>query len=138
MEEMKNEISYCSQKLLINFDNDAASCYDHIILNLANLIRRKKELNRNIMFVHTSTLEEGRFKLKTSSGVSKDFYQHCEAFLIYSTGQGSTNLKIRWLIISSTLFNIHEELSNGVTFSDTIQQVEVHITLVGFVDDVTG
>eukprot|EP00957_Ditylum_brightwellii_P115752 8830148-Ditylum_brightwellii.AAC.1 len=58
MEEIKNEISYCSQKPLVNFDNDAASCYDHIIPNLANLIRRKKGLNRNIMFVHASTLEE--------------------------------------------------------------------------------
>eukprot|EP00957_Ditylum_brightwellii_P184158 14027031-Ditylum_brightwellii.AAC.1 len=35
-------------------------------------------------------------------------------------------------------FDIHEKLSNGATFSDTIQQVDVHITLVGFVDDVTG
>eukprot|EP00957_Ditylum_brightwellii_P187771 14297405-Ditylum_brightwellii.AAC.1 len=70
-------------------------------------------------------------------GVSEDFYQHCEAFLIYSTGQGSTNLPTIWLIISSSLFDIHKELSNRATFSDTIQEVEVHITLVGFVDDIT-
>eukprot|EP00957_Ditylum_brightwellii_P210834 15365453-Ditylum_brightwellii.AAC.1 len=57
-------------------------------------------------------------------GVSKDYNQHCEAFLIYGTGQDSTNLPTIWLIISSTLFNIHGELSNGVTFSVTIQEVE--------------
>ena len=28
LEEMKNEISYATRKSLINFDNDAASCYD--------------------------------------------------------------------------------------------------------------
>eukprot|EP00957_Ditylum_brightwellii_P090188 6868935-Ditylum_brightwellii.AAC.1 len=138
MEEMKNKISYCSQKPLVNFDNDAALCYDRIILNLANLVGQKKGLYRNITFVHASTLEEARFKLKMSLGVSEDFYQHCEVFLSYGTGQGSTNLLTIWLIISSTLFDIHEELSNGAIFSDTIQEIEVHITIVGFVDDVTG
>eukprot|EP00957_Ditylum_brightwellii_P195794 14916949-Ditylum_brightwellii.AAC.1 len=57
-------------------------------------------------------------------GVSNDYYQHCEAFPIYGTGRGSTNLPTIWFIISSTLFDIHEELSNGATFSDTIQEVE--------------
>eukprot|EP00957_Ditylum_brightwellii_P141450 10776223-Ditylum_brightwellii.AAC.1 len=70
--------------------------------------------------------------------VSYDFYQHCEAFPIYGTGQGSTNSPIIWLIISSTLFNTHKELGNGATFCDTLQQVEVHIALVGFVNDTMG
>eukprot|EP00957_Ditylum_brightwellii_P052139 3953665-Ditylum_brightwellii.AAC.1 len=56
---------------------------------------------------------------------------------IYGTGQGSTNSPTIWLIISSTLFNIHEELINGATFSNTVQEREVHITLVGFANDVT-
>eukprot|EP00957_Ditylum_brightwellii_P141175 10755417-Ditylum_brightwellii.AAC.1 len=59
-------------------------------------------------------------------------------FPIYGTGQGSTNSPTIWLIISSTLFDIHEELSNRATFSDKVQEIEMHITLVGFVDDVTG
>eukprot|EP00957_Ditylum_brightwellii_P156203 11889558-Ditylum_brightwellii.AAC.1 len=59
-------------------------------------------------------------------------------FPIYGTGQVSTNLPTIWLIISYTLFDIHEELSNGATVSNTIQEIEVHITLVGFVDDVSG
>eukprot|EP00957_Ditylum_brightwellii_P103637 7895288-Ditylum_brightwellii.AAC.1 len=58
-------------------------------------------------------------------------------FPIYGTGQGSTSSPIIWLVISFTLFNIHEELSNRAIFSDTEQEIEVHITLVGFVDDVT-
>eukprot|EP00957_Ditylum_brightwellii_P192329 14641259-Ditylum_brightwellii.AAC.1 len=57
-------------------------------------------------------------------GVSDDYYQYFEAFPIYGTGQGSTNLPTIWLIISSTLFDIHKELSNGATFSDAIQEVE--------------
>eukprot|EP00957_Ditylum_brightwellii_P122831 9366730-Ditylum_brightwellii.AAC.1 len=69
-------------------------------------------------------MAEAKFKLKTALWVSNDYYQHCEAFPIYGRGQGSTNLPTIWLIISSTLFDIHKELSNGATFSDTIQEVE--------------
>eukprot|EP00957_Ditylum_brightwellii_P099593 7586190-Ditylum_brightwellii.AAC.1 len=68
MEEMKNKISHCSQKPLVNSDNDAAACYDRIILNAANLIRRKKGLHRNIAFVHAKTVAEAKFKLKTALG----------------------------------------------------------------------
>eukprot|EP00957_Ditylum_brightwellii_P193115 14703668-Ditylum_brightwellii.AAC.1 len=138
MEEMKNEISHCSQKPLVNFDNDAAACYDRIIPNVAHLIGRKKGLHRNITFVHATILAEAKLKLKTALGVSDDYYQHCEMFPIYGTGQGSTNSPTIWLIISSTLIDIHEELSNGATFSDRLKEIEVHIPLVGFVDDVTG
>jgi len=95
-------------------------------------------LHRNIIFVHAKTLAEAKFKLKTALEVSDDYYQHCKMFPIYGTGQGSTNSPTILLIISSTLFDIHKELSNRATFSDTVQEIEVHITLVGFVDDVTG
>ena len=81
---------------------------------------------------------EAKFKLKTALGVSDDYYQNCKMFPIFGTGQGSTNLPTIWLIISSTLFDIHKELSNGAIFSNTIQEIEVHIILVRFVDDVTG
>ncbi len=40
MEELKNDISYATRKSLINFDNDAASCYDRIIPALASLLGR--------------------------------------------------------------------------------------------------
>eukprot|EP00957_Ditylum_brightwellii_P097072 7392197-Ditylum_brightwellii.AAC.1 len=83
MEEMKNEISYYSQKPLVNFDNNAASCYDCIIPNLASLVGQKKGLHRTITFVHASTLEEARFKLKTALGVSEDLCQHCKGAQIF-------------------------------------------------------
>ena len=111
MEEMKNEISHCSQTPLVTFDNGAAACYDRIIPNVANLIGRKKGLHRNITFVHATTLAEAKFKLKTALVVSNDYYQHCNMFPIYGTGQGSTNSPTIWLIISSTLFDIHKEVT---------------------------
>eukprot|EP00957_Ditylum_brightwellii_P094340 7183414-Ditylum_brightwellii.AAC.1 len=46
LEETKNDITQYSRKPWINFDNNAASCYDRIIPNIANLIGRKKGLHR--------------------------------------------------------------------------------------------
>eukprot|EP00957_Ditylum_brightwellii_P055127 4178534-Ditylum_brightwellii.AAC.1 len=119
MEELKKDISYYSRKALINFDSYVASCYNRIIWNLANLIGQKKGLHCNVTFVHANTLAETKFKLKTAIGVSEDFYQHCTAFPIYVTDKGSTNSPMIWLIISSTLFDIHKKLGHGAKFCDT-------------------
>eukprot|EP00957_Ditylum_brightwellii_P028472 2150034-Ditylum_brightwellii.AAC.1 len=42
VEEVRYDISYSSRKTLLNFDNDAASCYDQILPNASSLIARKK------------------------------------------------------------------------------------------------
>eukprot|EP00957_Ditylum_brightwellii_P207150 15351704-Ditylum_brightwellii.AAC.1 len=95
-------------------------------------------LHKNITFVHTKTLKEARFKLKTTLGVSNSFYSQSEIFPIYGTGQGSTKLPTIWLIISSTLFEVHQGLSHGAMFADPSQKINVHITMVGFIDGTTG
>eukprot|EP00957_Ditylum_brightwellii_P185275 14108067-Ditylum_brightwellii.AAC.1 len=59
-------------------------------------------------------------------GVSDEFYQHCQAFPIYGMGQCSTNSPTIWLIISSLLFDIHDELGNGGNFYDLLQFITVH------------
>jgi hypothetical protein len=106
IEELKNEICYASRKSLINFDNDATSCYDRIIPALVSLIGQKFGLHRNMVFVHATMLEETKYKLKTSMGVSDEFYKNCQAFPIYGTGQGSGNSPVIWCIVSSVLFSL--------------------------------
>eukprot|EP00957_Ditylum_brightwellii_P203701 15335832-Ditylum_brightwellii.AAC.1 len=72
------------------------------------------------------TLTEAKFKLKTALGVSDKFYQHCQSFPFYGTGQGSTNSPTIWLIIRSTLFDIQDELGNGANFCDLLQFITMH------------
>eukprot|EP00957_Ditylum_brightwellii_P144557 11011632-Ditylum_brightwellii.AAC.1 len=69
IEELKNGVCHYSCKPFINFNNDAAACYDRIVPNIANLIGWKKGLHRNLTFVHTLTLAEAKFKLKTALGI---------------------------------------------------------------------
>jgi hypothetical protein len=40
-EELKYDICYVTRRTLINFDNDASSCYDRIIISLASLINSR-------------------------------------------------------------------------------------------------
>jgi hypothetical protein len=138
IEELKNEICYASRKSLINFDNDAASCYDRIIPALASLIGRKFGLHRNVVFVHATTLEETKYKLKTSMGVSDEFYENCQAFPIYGTGQGSGNSPAIWCIVSSVLFSCHQENAHGAYFCTPDKEMSVSLSMIGFVDDSTG
>jgi hypothetical protein len=96
------------QKFPNKLYNDAASCYDRIIPALASLLGRGQGLHRNVIFVNARTLKEAKYKLRTSTGVSAEFFFHCHAFPIYGTGQGSVNSPVIWCIISSTLFRLLE------------------------------
>jgi hypothetical protein len=70
LEELKYDISFMTRKSLVNFDNDATSCYDRIVVPLASLINRKYRLHGDIVAVHAKTLQSAGFKLKTAAGTS--------------------------------------------------------------------
>lgn len=104
MEELRFEFCEHTRFPMVNFDNDAASCYNQILVNLASLCQRVQEISRDVIFVHASTLQEAKFTLKTAHGISKLFYTHCKKFPIHGTGQGSMNSPTIWCFVSSELF----------------------------------
>jgi hypothetical protein len=138
LEELKYDISYLSRRSLFNFDNDATSCYDRIILSLALLVNRKYGQSRQVVAVHAKTLEEARYKLRMALQLSDTEYSHCTQFPLYGTGQGSGNSPCIWLFISSTLFDIHSDQAYGSHFMSPNGNESIRITMVGFVDDTSG
>eukprot|EP00957_Ditylum_brightwellii_P178768 13617200-Ditylum_brightwellii.AAC.1 len=80
-----------SCKSLINFDNNAASCYDRILPNISSLVVRKRGMHKNVTFVHATTLEKAKHRLKTALCVSEGYYSPCKTFPIYGSGKGATN-----------------------------------------------
>jgi hypothetical protein len=138
LEEPKTDISYCSRKPIINFDNDASSCYDRIIVSLSSLINRKYGQNRHVVMVNATTLREAKYHLKTALGVSDTFITHSTAWPLYGTGQGSGNSPMIWCFISSTLFDCHQSQAYGAMFQTPDRTVTVSFSMVGFVDDSTG
>eukprot|EP00957_Ditylum_brightwellii_P165944 12634926-Ditylum_brightwellii.AAC.1 len=137
-EELKYVISYSSRKSLINFDNDAASCYNIILLNISSLVARKKGMHKNVIFVHATTLEKSKYRLKTTLGVSDGYYSHCKTFPTYGSGQGTTNSPQTWLVISSTVCNIYKQSANGAEFDSPDQDTNIRLAILGFVDDVNN
>jgi hypothetical protein len=132
------DISFASRRSLFIFDNDASSCYDRIIINLASLISRKYGLNRLVVLVHAKTLQQAQFHLRTKEGISSLSYSHCLQFPIHGSGQGSANSPCIWLFICSTLGDVHQRLAHGASFTSPDETETVKISMVGFVDDCRG
>jgi hypothetical protein len=137
LDELKNEISYCSRKPLLNLDNDASSCYDRIVVSLASLINHKYGQHHNVVLVNASTLQDARYRLKTEMGISEEAYSNCVEFPLHGTGQGSGNSPMIWGFISSTLFDCHQSASHGALFESPGRTVSVSFSIVRFVDDST-
>jgi hypothetical protein len=80
LEDLKTDISYSSRKPILNFDNDASSCYDCIIANLASLINRKYGQNRHVVMVNAGdTLRNAKYHLKIALNISEEYISHCTA-----------------------------------------------------------
>ena len=121
----------------VNFDHDAKSCYDRILMPLASLAGRGFGIHRQVIFVHAQTLENAIFKLKLSNKVTAEAYRHCKQFPIHGTGQGSGNSPVIWCFVSSKLFECYESKAHGMTFTSPDGTVQFSMAIVGFVDDTT-
>jgi hypothetical protein len=76
----------------LKFSNDAMACYDQIVVNLASIVSRSFGLHKNITTIQGDMLQQAVYRIKTQMGISDGYYQHCEAFPVFGTGQGSKSL----------------------------------------------
>ena len=137
MEDLRLDYSLLARTPFVNLDNDATACFDIIILPVSSLIARAHGIHKNVVFVHATTLQEAKFKLKLGKHVSDEFYTHCIILPIHGSGQWRSNSPTIWCFISSTLFNYHDKNAHGMHFTPPIDGISFTITIVGFVDDST-
>ena len=65
LEELRRDISIMTRTAYVNFDNDAASCYDQILMSVASILGiRKYGVHNKIVYVRTATLEKAEYQLK--------------------------------------------------------------------------
>jgi hypothetical protein len=102
---------------------------------MAIMLSRSRGIHKNVCLVHARTLQDARYLLKTWLGDSDEFYSHCRAFPIYSTGQGSGNSPMIWCFISSMLFTINQDKAIGASYISPDKSLLVRLFMVGFVDD---
>ena len=137
LEELRLDYSLLVRQPFINIDNDATSCYDRILLPISSLVARAHGIHRNVVFVHATTLEHAKFKLKYGAKVSEASYSHCTNFPIHGSGQGSSNSPTIWCFISSMLFKCHDSQAHGMIFRSPSGNNTLRMSIVGFVDDST-
>lgn len=135
MEEMEYEISKCCLHPMIKNDNDAASCYDRILVYVGNLLSRKRGMPVQVCRVQGTNLEAAKYYIKTMLGESVTFLEHTETDPWHGNGQGAGNSPTVWLFISSTLFDCYEKEAHGAIFESPDGSIHVKLFMTGFVDD---
>ena len=121
-----------------SFDNDAASCYDRIIIAMAMLLCRRQGMPSEVCLMAALCLLQANYYIKTKYGVSDASYGSTPAHPIHGPGQGSRMGPVLWLLISCIIFAAMEEICHGASFCDPAQTIDHQRTGDGFVDDVTN
>lgn len=68
-------------------------------------------------------------------GDSEDYYSHSMDTPIHGVGQGGTASPAFWLLVSSTLFDCHQEHAHGMLLTDPTCQISIRQWLEALVDD---
>jgi hypothetical protein len=120
---------------LATMDNDAKSCYDWIICNLAMIISQHYGVSNSAASMQAPTLQKMLFQIRTAIGDSKKNYSHSTNTPIHGTGQGSCALPAIWLLVSSLLMDCLYILGNSMTIQDVFGKQKLRQLIDGFVDD---
>jgi hypothetical protein len=122
---------------LETMDNDAKSCYDRIICNLAMMVSQVYGITKEAASTQAITLQHMCFRIRTAIGDSKQFYQHSETAPIHGTGQGSCASPAIWLLVSSLLMDCLSHIGSGMTIKDMMGERTLRQLVDGFVDDMS-
>lgn len=136
LEELQVLIAYLSRTNQVTFHNDVTSCYDRIIIALANLVAQRFGLPAELACLHGTTLEQMQYHISTATGISEASYKHSVDSPVYGTGQGSHASPSVWLQICSVLFDCHDQKSYGANYSSPDGNITFAASMTGFLDKV--
>jgi Reverse transcriptase (RNA-dependent DNA polymerase) len=133
--ELKYLYSRLTKTALGTIDNDAKSCYDRIMCNVAMCVSKYYSMPNNLCYVQANTLKSSVFRIRTAIGDSIRTYQHNNTTPIHGTGQGSCASPAIWLLISSLLMDILQTKAKGMEIIDINNKTLLKQYIEGFVDD---
>jgi hypothetical protein len=120
---------------LASMDNDAKSCYDRIICNLAMMISQHDGASNEAASMQAETIQKMLFRIRTAIGDSKHHYSRSTDTPIHGTGQGSCASPAIWLLVCSLLTDCLYLLGNSLTIKDVLGKRTLLQLIDGFVDD---
>jgi hypothetical protein len=120
---------------LATMDNDAKSCYDRIICNLAMIISQYFGVSPEDASTQAMTLQHMCFRICTAIGDFKRSYTYSEETPVHGTGQGSFASPAIWLLSSSIIMDCLAQIAGGMTLKDVFGNLTIQPWIDGFVDD---
>jgi hypothetical protein len=87
--------------------------------------------------LHARTLQQAKYLLKTSLGLSETSYSNTKENPLYGLGQGSTTAAFAWAVISAVILQLMK-LLRGIQFSNPTGTINVQRVMDAFVDDSTS
>ena len=121
------------------FDNDAKSCYDRIIASLALMICMSFGVAQDACELHGLAIALMRHHVKTSLGVSDEFFRSETWRTLFGSGQGSGGSPPLWLVLSVMLFRaLLTACPYRMTFTNPTRTRTFTRASNAFVDDTTN
>jgi hypothetical protein len=118
------------------FDNDAKSCYDHIINGLAMIVARRLGMPTTVINTHAGVLQAMAYTICTVFGESAAFMQGTAESPVFGTGQGSGASPAVWLTLSIVLLEaLWQSSPRDMHFETPSGTVRVERHLDAFVDN---
>jgi hypothetical protein len=136
--EMKYTYAKLTRTPLATIDNDAKSCFDRILCNVAILVSQYYGVPKKHCKLQSTTLQNTEFRIRTALGDSLRTYNFFLSNPIHSTGQGSCASPAIWLFISSFLMYMLQAQANGMSMEYVkMNTFEKRLCqwIEGFVDD---
>jgi hypothetical protein len=138
-EEKKYLYTRLTKTQLATIDNDAKSCYDRIICNLAMMVSQYYGIPNQYCKVQSNTLRNSKYNLRTALGDSVVTYQHSEITPIHGTGQGSCASPAIWLMMSCLLMDIFEKKAHGMKIYNIFEDSPILLQYIeAFVGDASS
>jgi hypothetical protein len=135
LEELQILIASLSQTNQVKFHNDVMSCYDHIIISLANLVAHRFGMLEEFSKSHGPLLEQMRYYVLTALGILDKSYTHSADSPVYGTGEGSCASPSIWLQICSVLFDCHNQCSYSTSYCTPDGLITFQTSMTGFVNN---
>jgi hypothetical protein len=132
---LHNHMAHYSKTPLGQFESDAASCFDRIVMAFCFAVLSVWGAPTPALRMWEQTLYSIVHSVKTALGLSKDTYSYSTTSPIIGPGQGSMGGPAACSTITSPLLTAMDRLAHGLTFTSPDQQVHYETRAKMFIDD---
>ena len=122
---------------LATFENDASSCYDRVIPEVALLACRRIGLPPECCTLLYKALGHMRYHISKAHGIDQAPIVGSDNSRIFGTGQGSGASPAIWLAMSEVLIQALKKTERGTSFVSKCKFIKHRRVIYAFVDDST-